>query len=1016
MPAESMTDESGSISIPILPSPAPSDELRQDPHQIIELNDDEHLAEGRLAQHDAVRLKELADKYGGIEGLERHLLSADSVTNPQPVTPVSQDPQDLSAGPNASNKGFPSSRHRSANEDTLLRRRSGNSTASRTLKRGIESDVASKKRNCVGAKSIRRGPDQLLPESPTTPVIDAAQNRSLSNGSARPSTQQMPEFEQKLGRRMHIVEADARSPGDIEVSRLRLLKEACASSDVFYLLLHQIYCLDPETPDGNRQLLDLAFGSGQYQGLAILTNLLVPNSELKAYDKATRWFSTFPRPLNVLLNGFQVYRVALEKLRVSLAKLASNWSQHKDMCHKRHYPPLVDDLSMTLGIDSPTLQKVIFTAIYRDIWIGDSDQCFAEGDNLFRQSQHFIQQRMASATQSPQMDLQAYYQKLIMSYQSLWSKHCQHSQPQSQNLVENNTARSMSSMAPPQPAQAPTKRPLCTPNTAYTGRAFPSNINTQVVQNTPLRNAEPPSSARNSQMPPMHPNNSIAYPSSTPTSISSPVLPRYGRVDMNSQGLPSSYPPADSYILRSNTANEEDEQQQHRRTSSAAALPNFSRQAAQQHANRQQVFRPGQAPSPHLNTPTPRLSTTFTDQFIPYTDTVHQHVQNQHLLSSLPLLPPAGQTISNTSQANPVLTALHQAHVRSPLLLPSRQAKGQGNRIKYYRYTKGVVVIPHRLKLQVRHHFRWNFDIHRGNFDLLSGTIESNNGAPPSRVVHVGSRFCRIKCIDATKLGDPIPEVDWVIANHIWPTCITILLNGKPLEVRKRAHHGKDLPVDVTQLVIEGKNTLSISILRTPTNERSAYAIGLETIELTDTDTIKAEIQKTGWMQAQQRIMDRFSNADPEVQVVDSSVILDLTDPYTSQIFGVAVRGKACRHNQCFDLDIFLQTRTSKAPDQPCDPDQFKCPICGADARPQSLIEDGYFMALRGELARMDRLDAKAITLHQDGKWNIKEQEETGEAGDGSGKRLTARREGSTAALQKGSIAGEVEVIEIDDD
>lgn len=169
--------------------------------------------------------------------------------------------------------------------------------------------------------------------------------------------------------------------------------------------------------------------------------------------------------------------------------------------------------------------------------------------------------------------------------------------------------------------------------------------------------------------------------------------------------------------------------------------------------------------------------------------------------------------------------------------------------------------------------------------------------------------------------------------------------------------------------------------------------------------------------EARQRILERLQNNDPEIEVVDTSITLNLTDPYTSQIWDIPMRGKTCRHPQCFDLDTFLRTRISRRPGQPCDSDQLKCPICDADARPPSLVRDEFFLSLRAILASMDRLDAKAIVMQQDGSWRIKEEEKSGETGDGSGRLSTGSRPGAATAGVNGADARrEIETIELDDD
>ncbi|KAL9610764.1 MAG: hypothetical protein Q9167_004547 [Letrouitia subvulpina] len=966
----------------VLPSPAPSDELRQDSSIVVDPVNEEDLASSRPDRSHMTRLNQLAERYGGIEALESRLRNSEPVASPLPITPISQDPQDLHSNSNASRTQLPTT-HNKTYENPRVRRRGGDSSTSHSLKRGSENDLSSNKRAHIASALVHRGSEQAESQSPTTLVHDSILASNLADCD-QPSPQQMHEFGRTITLRIQSLEADKRSRGEIEIPRLRLLQEACATSDYFYLLLHQVYCLNCQLPEDRQQLSNIGFASEQFRGLTVLPQLLVPNSSMGANDDAAAWFSAFPRPLSVMLQSFKIYRIALRKLQSSLVKFAYNWSQFRDTCHKRQYPPLVDDMITYLGVDSPTLQRVIFTAIYRNIWNSQYDQCFHEGEGLFRRDQHETRQRQA--LRSP-TDSRANNQKLAMSYQSLWLKHVQHSRGHSQQHMNENTARPMSTMAPPQQGQLrpliPTTRTVNASNQDPARYAGPTGTNVSTTQNNLTGEASTSYSPHATETH-MHPQHFAAFPS-----------------------------PTSPHILRSNDGY--GDREQGRRLSSTNISPSADRPPQQQYP-----FQP--QPGRHFTDTGQLLSTQRQYPPVNFIDPISQDNSAQQRLlaqqgSNSPLLlPPPGQSIPTTAYPNPTMTALHQAHVRSPILRTTTGHEGQETDTKYYRFIKGVAVLPNRLKLQVRHHIKWNFDIQQENFALLTGTIEGKNGAPPSRVVQFGSRFCRIKCIDASQLGNTISEAHWVVANHIWPPNITVLLNGRPLEVRKKIHHGKDLPIDVTTLVKEGNNTLSVSTLRPQPNQKTVYAIGLETIQLTDAEAIKNGISKLGRISGQQRIMDRFGETDPDVQIVGSSVVLDLTDPYTSRIFDIPIRGKTCQHSQCFDLKIFLQTRSSKTPEQPCDPDSFKCPICGADARPQSLLQDDYLTALRDQLATMNRLDAKAIILYKDGKWDIKEQEETGEKGDGSGQRSIKGREASTTASEKASTLRETEVIEIDDD
>lgn len=339
--------------------------------------------------------------------------------------------------------------------------------------------------------------------------------------------------------------------------------------------------------------------------------------------------------------------------------------------------------------------------------------------------------------------------------------------------------------------------------------------------------------------------------------------------------------------------------------------------------------------------------------------------------TSQQILPPQGYGLSSTVPPNPALTALHQAQARSPSYT-SIDATGNSDGRDAFAYVKHLSVMPKRLGATLNH-VKWVFEISKETVDVLALDNESSNNGPPMRTVHKGSQYLRLRCIKGAG-DDNLDESDWVVQRNVWPPGVAALLNGKVLEFRRKAHHGDDIPVDVTRYIEVGKNILQIVFGNTRDHADNSYIIGLENIEITDSSTIKQGLTKLDAQESLKRIL-RPTAVDPEeLEVVGATVLLDLTDPHSSQIFSVPIRGKTCRHTQCFDLDIFLQTRRRRLPAHPSMPDHFKCPICGADARPQSLLIDMYFVKLRAELEVMKRLDAKSVILDEHGGWKIKEE------------------------------------------
>lgn len=266
------------------------------------------------------------------------------------------------------------------------------------------------------------------------------------------------------------------------------------------------------------------------------------------------------------------------------------------------------------------------------------------------------------------------------------------------------------------------------------------------------------------------------------------------------------------------------------------------------------------------------------------------------------------------------------------------------------------------------------------------------------------------------------------------------------LEVRRKSHHAKDLPVDITPYIIpikgtEGINRVKISTPRSRKAMREhAYFDAVEVIETLSHDQIIDRVTK------HQRISaDTTTNAikkllappqieDDDFAMVVSDLSIDLADPFSAVIFDIPVRGSSCLHRECFDLQHFLTTRVSKPKrqNQPCMVDVWKCPLCGKDARPYSLQVDNFLVTVRAVLAARNNLHAKAILVSADGSWRAKAEPHTtkrkatddldddADSSDGEGSALrqqaAGRKKNPNLSGSASRASREVEIIELDDD
>lgn len=977
----------------VLPSPAPSDEHRPDGDggfRYLEFEIGRQASSGHVGERQtskpATRHREVE-----VEGSKNRAATMGSAISPPPLNVTSRSLQSSTETPTLNG-------------------------LNRTLGQGPS-----------------RGKRKRLVSGPATETASRISSGAavLNNGSGngfvrhphnlyRPSDEQMGSFLGVIVSRQQRLADQGNEGRGLELGRLSLLQQACTQHDHQYILMHQIYCMYPKLLNPSQQLLAVGFSLEHFRGLEMLTPLLLSNALALAND-ATDWFATFPLPFPKLFHDFQIYREALKHVKSCLTKLANNWVRFQDSCIKRLYPPFVDELVLSIGVESPVLQSVIFRAIHKDVWFGDqNDSCFPAGEKLFYENQHGVQQRPTSILNA---ERQAENQNLITKYQRIQASHRDHTT----SNIQIPKFPVQNAPMPPPPSSHNQGRMQNIQHANHANSPFnqgsspiPSHIITKLAQRAvprtidrtpPVVPAQPFSQEH--QHSPLVVQDLSGALSSSPGTAASPSI---GSQALHGRGhgtnrpfgifLPSVHP-----------------LHQYRQLSSDVRSPTgpWSPPMQPGQVHRVQPMHPTRS-SPSSQTASPTMlyppghmigSNTFAlqPQSAPRPNALARPMYQQ------PLLPASGHILPCTAQPNPAVTALHQYHARSPVLTAMDQSDLRRSGSKYFRYMKGVTVLDVRLKIGSRQNVEWSLNIDDTMLKLLSGTLRPNTGSLPMRKIQVGSAFSQVRCIDATKSAGAINESDWMVARNIWPPSVTVLFNDEPLDIRKKIHYGRDLPVDLTSLIRKGTNSLSVSIIRGPKEDKTEYAIGVESIRLLDTETAKALTEVLPYDQARQRILQRLQNDDPEIEVMDASITLNLTDPYLSRIWDVPMRSKTCLHDQCFDLDTFLATRSSKRPGQPCDPDQFRCPICDADARPPSLVKDEFFVDLRESLAKMNRLDAKEIIMQQDGSWRIKEEEKTGETGDGLGRLSKASDNGAAAAATRGiDSRRESETIEIDDD
>lgn len=365
--------------------------------------------------------------------------------------------------------------------------------------------------------------------------------------------------------------------------------------------------------------------------------------------------------------------------------------------------------------------------------------------------------------------------------------------------------------------------------------------------------------------------------------------------------------------------------------------------------------------------------------------TLRSHCPNRSDSTSKPtrkcFFPRPEERGAQVTPPEPDRYALHQAHLRSPVPRVAETARNT----RLYQYVANFAMMPKAFSDVTSIH-EWHFAISDNDFLPVPLDRSSSDGAPLSRMLTENSLQYRLRCISHSTSLD---ISNWVVADTKWPSDVYFSLNGVRLHPRKKLHNGRDLAIDITSHIRKDKNTVKILSNKRKDVEQFDYAVAVEIVRLKNHADVKAEtvrrmvpveqIKATiiTSLKSRMQATHEKTDDDDEITVLSNTMTISLMDPYKGiEMFDIPARGATCRHRDCFDLETFLQTRPSKASGEPTRVDVWKCPICGADARPCSLVVDGYLAEVRSVLEAVGQLGtAKAIMVGEDAMWRVKNEE-----------------------------------------
>ncbi|KAH7007940.1 uncharacterized protein B0I36DRAFT_224357, partial [Microdochium trichocladiopsis] len=323
---------------------------------------------------------------------------------------------------------------------------------------------------------------------------------------------------------------------------------------------------------------------------------------------------------------------------------------------------------------------------------------------------------------------------------------------------------------------------------------------------------------------------------------------------------------------------------------------------------------------------------------------------------------------------------------------------------RYYQSVRRLVLGPTSIAPKAVVH-KFSFRLSPKDRDRLTHVEPDPDDLLPIQRYTNGTLRVRIRCCylldqqQQQQQQQSITASEWVMKDVVWPEHIFLEVNHSGLTLRRKAHHSKDLPVEVPAKALLEENHLHVWIPETAARPREAPKnshpyLAVELVETLSHSAILNLVKTHGIQQSSEtlevirrRLASTTASTDDDIAMVNHELAIDLADPFTSGIFKTPVRGVDCTHLECFDLETWLNSRLGKkktctcgkggsscqsCPNEPSFVDKWKCPLCSGDARPYSLRIDKWLAGVRDKLEEDGALHIKSIVVSADGTWKIK--------------------------------------------
>ncbi|KIW11174.1 hypothetical protein PV08_10474 [Exophiala spinifera] len=711
----------------------------------------------------------------------------------------------------------------------------------------------------------------------------------------------------------------------VDRQRISMLGEACRVNDVFFIVMHLFFC---SWSSGQPQVVSqLGLDQSHVSGLMNLQqHLLFGNRYLS--PAVAELFSRFPVPANHCLTPTPTPQALVLASQVSpvkrfLSTLVQDWTTTWNVFSRAEGPPCPIQLKYFLKLPSVVLQATIYKMFVRlrtadARWSTIASELFEQALKDPAQTTLSVEELVAangSQVTKPAADFLRQYMSTMARYFA--------GQPglQGQSLPRQGESNQVSALA----SRTVQLSPVPVPEPA--APLFYQQASIGSLQPGLLSDVAGPIRASHTEQ--------------LPFTVPQGQAPTMGAVMTPAQAmLNSCILPTQTFTIHQNTGH-----QPRNRTSIVPQGGGDGHVQAQRGAHVPQMI-----PVTAVRQARPR------DAFMGRDGNV-----------TLPIL----------ATPEPDRYALHQADLHTPPMDKVNSLDGVPQS-KWYQYVETIITRSKLLNVDSPM-AEWTFEVPEQYWarKAQSEEVVGDSFTAHRKIVNGSTQF-RLKCIGSDNNQDlqNIAESEYITLPTQWPRHLSASVNDNMgIDFRRRAHHGADIPADVTDYFQEGVNEVVICINFDPRERSMSYLMAIEVITVADREVVRSMVGQADAADVMASIVATLQSHpdgtdDADLVVAQSYISIDLVDPFMSCIWSTPTRSRACRHRECFDLDAYLDSRTNHG--GVTKPDQWKCPICKKDARPQMLVIDGFLTNVRKALDATDSLDVKAIVVSRDGSWETK--------------------------------------------